>query len=87
MKPLSENSSVNINVKMIGFMIVIISSVVGGWFNLKAEIREAKKLPEPIMTEQEFILREQLLQQAIFQTQQDISKIEKSIQRIEKKIR
>tara|TARA_R100000781_G_scaffold113734_2_gene82893 strand:+ start:1751 stop:2014 length:264 start_codon:yes stop_codon:yes gene_type:complete len=87
MKPLSENSSVNINVKMIGFMIVIVSSVVGGWFNLKAEIREAKKLPEPIMTEQEFILREQLLQQAIFQTQQDISKIEKSIQRIEKKLR
>lgn len=84
MKPLSENSSVNINVKMIGFMIVIVSSVVGGWFNLKAEIREAKKLPEPIMTEQEFILREQLLQQAIFQTQEDISKIEKSIQRIEK---
>lgn len=68
-------------------MIVIVSSVVGGWFNLKAEIREAKKLPEPIMTEQEFILREQLLQQAIFQTQQDISKIEKSIQRIEKKLR
>ncbi len=68
-------------------MIVIISSVVGGWFNLKAEIREAKKLPEPIMTEQEFILREQLLQQAIFQTQQDIAKIEKSIQRIEKKLR
>lgn len=87
MKPLSENSSVNINVKMIGFMIVIVSSVVGGWFNLKAEIREAKKLPEPIMTEQEFILREQLLQQAIFQTQEDISKIEKSIQRIEKKLR
>ena len=56
MKPLSENSSVNINVKMIGFMILIVSSVVGGWFNLKAEIREAKKLPEPIMTEQEFML-------------------------------
>ena len=87
MKPLSENSSVNINVKMIGFMIVIVSSVVGGWFNLKAEIKEAKKLPEPIMTEQEFILREQLLQQAIFQTQEDIAKIEKSIQRIEKKLR
>jgi hypothetical protein len=87
MKPLSENSSVNINVKMIGFMIVIISSVVGGWFNLKAEIGEAKKLPEPIMTEQEFMLREQLLQQAIFKTQEDIAKIEKSIQRIEKKLR
>jgi hypothetical protein len=87
MKPLSENSSVNINVKMIGFMILIVSSVVGGWFNLKAEITEAKKLPEPIITEQEFMLREQLLQQAIFKTQEDIAKIEKSIQRIEKKLR
>ena len=59
MKPLSEDTSVSMNVKMIGFMIVIVSSVVGGWFNLKAEIREAKKLPEPIMTELEFIFREQ----------------------------
>lgn len=87
MKPLSEDTAVNINVKMIGFMIVIVTSVVGGWFNLKAEIKEAKKLPEPIMTEQEFMLREQLLQQAIFKTQEDIAKIEKSIQRIEKKLR
>ena len=39
------------------------------------------------MTEQEFMLREQLLQQAIFKTQEDIAKIEKSIQRIEKKLR
>ena len=87
MKPLSEDTSVSINVKMIGFMIVIVTSVVGGWFNLKAEIKVAKKLPEPIMTEQEFMLREQLLQQAIFKTQEDIAKIEKSIQRIEKKLR
>ena len=87
MKPLSEDTSVSINVKMIGFMIVIVTSVVGGWFNLKAEIKKAKKLPEPIMTEQEFMLREQLLQQAIFKTQEDIAKIEKSIQRIEKKLR
>jgi hypothetical protein len=87
MKPLSEDTSVSINVKMIGFMIVIVTSVVGGWFSLKAEIKEAKKLPEPIMTEQEFMLREQLLQQAIFKTQEDIAKIEKSIQRIEKKLR
>ena len=36
---------------MIGFILVIVTSVIGGWFNLKAEIKEAKKLPEPIVTE------------------------------------
>ena len=87
MIPLSEDTSVSINLRMIGFILVIVTSVIGGWFNLKAEIKEAKKLPEPIVTEEEFMLREQLLQQAIFKTQEDIAKIEKSIQRIEKKLR
>lgn len=71
------------------FLIVIISGVISiltVYFTLKADIEVAKQMPKPVVTETEWELKDQLIREAILNTQKDITEINKRLDRIEERL-
>ena len=66
-----------------------ITTVVGMWFALQADIQEAKELPLPTPPEisrMEFDMKDQLVRQTIMDTQKDVEEIKETLEKIEDKL-
>ncbi len=88
-KELSENTSFNISIQTLIGIGFAITTVVGMWFALQADIAEAKELPapaDPEITRMEFDMKDQLVRQTIMTTQEDVSELKEDLDRIEEKI-
>ena len=88
-KELSENTSFNVSIQTLIGIGFAITTVVGMWFALQADIEEAKSLPEPpapVITRMEFDMKDQLVRQTIMDTQKDDEEIKKTLEKIEDKL-
>ena len=88
-KELSENTSFNISIQTLIGIGFAITTVVGMWFALQADIAEDKELPapaDPEITRMEFDMKDQLVRQTIMTTQEDVKELKESIKRIEDKL-
>ena len=87
-KELNEDTSFKISVKTLIAIGVALSTLIGMWFTLQADIAEAKELPvvTPEVTRMEFDMKDQLVRQTIMSTQEDVAEIKEDIKRIEEKI-
>ena len=88
-KELNEDTSFKVSIKTLAGIAVAITTVVGMWFALQADIEEAKLLPEPPpaeITRMEFDMKDQLVRQTIMTTQEDVKELKESIKRLEEKI-
>ena len=88
-KELSENTSFNVSIQTLIGIGFAITTVVGMWFALQADIEEAKSLPEPpapVITRMEFDMKDQLVRQTIMDTQKDVEEIKKTLEKIEDKL-
>tara|TARA_B110000858_G_scaffold87105_1_gene100672 strand:- start:164 stop:487 length:324 start_codon:yes stop_codon:yes gene_type:complete len=63
------------NIKTIGMFLIGISTIIGMWFTLKADIEEAKELPKPQIERVEYDLKDELIRQTIIDTQEDVEAI------------
>tara|TARA_R110000803_G_scaffold76585_3_gene141270 strand:- start:58 stop:339 length:282 start_codon:yes stop_codon:yes gene_type:complete len=88
-KELSEDTAIQISVKTLGGIAFLIATLVGMWFTLKADIAEAKLLPEPLdpeITRMEFDMKDQLIRQTIMSTQEDVTEIKDDLKAIKQKL-
>ena len=85
-KELNENTGFTVSIKTLIAIGVGISTVIGMWFMLQADITEAKELPTPDVTRMEFDMKDQMIRQTIITTQEDVTEIKEDIKRIEVKI-
>ena len=88
-KELSENTSFNISIQTLIGIGIAITTVVGMWFALQADIQEAKELPvppPPAITRMEFDMKDQLVRQTIMDTQKDVEEIKETLEKIEDKL-
>ena len=85
-KELNENTGFTVSIKTLIAIGAVISTVIGMWFVLQADITEAKTLPEPDVTRMEFDMKDQMIRQTIITTQEDVTEIKEDIKRIEVKI-
>ena len=85
-KELNENTGFTVSIKTLVAIGVGISTVIGMWFMLQADITEAKELPTPDVTRMEFDMKDQMIRQTILTTQEDVTEIKEDIKRIEVKI-
>ncbi len=90
-KELNEDTSFKVSIKTLIAIGVAITTVVGMWFALQADIQEAKELPvieipPPDVTRMEFDMKDQLIRQTIMTTQSDVEEIKEDIKRLEEKI-
>ena len=85
-KELNENTGFTVSIKTLIGIGAAISTIIGMWFMLQADITEAKELPAPDVTRMEFDMKDQMIRQTILTTQEDVTEIKEDIKRIEVKI-
>ena len=90
-KELNEDTSFKVSIKTLIAIGVGITTVVGMWFALQADIQEAKELPiieipPPDVTRMEFDMKDKNIRLTIENTQDDVEEIKEDLKRIEDKI-
>ena len=85
-KELNEDTGFTVSIKTLIGIGAAISTVIGMWFMLQADITEAKELPKADVTRMEFDMKDQMIRQTIMTTQEDVKEIKKSIEKIENKL-
>ena len=75
-----------IDLKTVGMFLVLISTVIGMWFTLKADIQLAKELPEAEIQRIEFQMKDEAIRDAIMNTQNDVEEIKKQLDKIDERL-
>ena len=88
-KELNEDSGFKVSIKTLIAIGVAMSTIIGMWFALQADIEEAKELPappQPDVTRMEFDMKDKNIRLTIQNTQEDVEEIKEDLRRIEDKI-
>ena len=88
-KELNEDTSFKISIKTLIAIGIALSTLIGMYFTLQADIQEAKELPAPAppeITRMEFDMKDQLVRQTIMTTQEDVKEIKAQLNKLEDKI-
>ena len=68
MSELSEESKFEISIKTLIGIGVALSTLIGMWFALQADIQESKELPVPEISRTEYDLKDRLIRETIMNT-------------------
>ena len=85
-KELNEATGFTISIKTLVAIGFAISTIIGMWFALQADIAEAKELPKPDVTRMEFNMKDVNIRNTIMETRDDVKKLEERMIRMEDKI-
>jgi hypothetical protein len=90
-KELNEDTSFKVSIKTLVGIGAVITTIVGMWFALQADIAEAKELPvieipPPDVSRMEFDMKDKNIRLTIQNTQDDVEEIKDDLKRIEEKI-
>ena len=87
-KELNEDTSFKVSVKTLIAIGLGLSTLIGMWFTLQADIAEAKELPvsTPEVTRMEFDMKDQIIRNTIMETKKDVEEIKESLEKIEDKL-
>ena len=85
-KELNEDTGFTISIKTLVAIGVAISTIIGMWFALQADIAEAKELPKPDVTRMEFNMKDVNIRNTIMETRDDVKKLEERMISMEDKI-
>ena len=88
-KELNEDTGFTISIKTLIAIGFAISTIIGMWFALQADIAEAKELPaapDPEVTRMEFDMKDQMIRNTIMTTQKDVEEIKVTLEKIEDKL-
>ena len=69
---------------VLGFVIVSLLSV---YFSLKADIALAMEKPEPVITEQEYHYKDEVVRKTIMMTQQDVDVMKEDVKEIKETLK
>ena len=82
-----KNTKFTLSIETAISIAVTIFMVVGLWFNLQADIEEAKKLPEPPISRTEYDLKDQMIRNSILNTEEKVEKLEDKVDDIKEDTR
>ena len=85
-KELNEDTTFKLSLKTLAGIAVLIFSMVGMWFALQADIEEAKQLPEPEISKMEFDMKDQMVRDAVLNTEKNVEKLDERMIRMEEKM-
>ena len=71
----SKDSKFTFNIETLISLAVTIFMVVGMWFTLQADNKEAKELPKPEVGRTEYDLKDQMIRNTIIETQKDVGEM------------
>jgi len=82
-----KDSKFTFSIETLISICVTIFMVVGLWFNLQADIEEAKALPEPPISRTEYDLKDQMIRNSILNTEEKVEKLEEKVDDIKEDTR
>ena len=85
-KELNEDTGFNVSIKTLIAIGFAITTIVGMWFALQADIAEAKELPKPEINRVEYDLKDEAVRNAIYETQQDVQDIKVQLDKIDERL-
>ena len=83
----SKDSKFTFSIETLISICVSIFMIVGLWFNLQADIEEAKQLPEPPISRTEYDLKDQMIRNSILNTEEKVEKLEDKVDDIKEDTR
>lgn len=83
---LNEDTGFHVSIKTLIGIAAAIASAVAMYYSLMQEIEVAKELPEPNITRTEYDLKDQMIRDAIMQTQKDVQEISKDVKVIDERL-
>ncbi len=86
MSELSEDSKFEISIKTLIAIGVGLSTLIGMWFALQADIEEAKQLPEPEISRTEYDLKDKLVRETIMNTGKKVEENSEALKKIDDKL-
>ncbi len=84
---IGKDSKFTLSIETAISIAVTIFMVVGLWFNLQADIEEAKQLPEPPISRTEYDLKDQMIRNSILNTEEKVEKLEDKVDDIKEDTR
>lgn len=85
-KEISEDTVVGLSLKTVGMIIGGAVIVSLGYFDLKADVQDAKELPVPVIGRTEYDLKDELIRTTIMNTKSDVDDIKKQLDKIEERL-
>ncbi len=85
-KELNEDTGFQVSIKTLIAIGFAISTIIGMWFALQADIAEAKELPRPDVTRMEFQMKDENIRNTIMETRDDLKEVKERMIRMEDKI-
>lgn len=85
-KELSENTSFNVDIKTLIGIAAAIATAVGMYYALKKEIDVAKELPQPNISRTEYDLKDQMIRDAVMNTQKQVEEISHDVKVIDQRL-
>ena len=86
MSELSEDSKFEISIKTLIAIGVALSTLIGMWFALQADIEEAKELPEPEISRTEYDLKDELVRSTIMDIDEKVQDNSDKLDKIDDKL-
>jgi len=83
----SENTKFILDAKTISLIIGFTVSLATTYFSLKSEIALAMERPEPVITQQEYQYKDEIVRQTIMMTQKDVDGIKEDINEIKETLK
>jgi hypothetical protein len=81
-----DNTSLTITVKDLIAYTVGLATLMGVYFTLKADIEDAKMLPIPTVSQEEFKYKDEMVRSAIMTMESDIAEIKETLKVLEQRI-
>ena len=85
-KELNEDTGFTVSIKTLIAVGFAISTIIGMWFALQADIAQSKELPKPDVSRMEFKMKDENIRNTIMETRDDVKKLEERMIRMEDKI-
>tara|TARA_R100000951_G_scaffold19632_1_gene16517 strand:+ start:19 stop:288 length:270 start_codon:yes stop_codon:yes gene_type:complete len=80
---LNKGTKLTLSLETIVSGVVTLGMIIGMWFTLQADIELAKELPAPSVSRTEYDLKDQMIRDAVLDTQEDVEEIKEDIKSIE----
>ncbi len=86
MAKIGENTEITLDLKTITIVVAFLVSLIGVYYALKEDIELAKELPEPAISRTEYDLKDQMIRDAVMNTQKQVEEIHKDVKIIDERL-
>jgi len=86
MEELNEETKFQISIKTLIAIGVALSTLIGMWFMLQADIEQAKLLPEPEISRMEYDMKDEMIRNSILNTEDKVNSNGDKLDKIEERL-